>query len=100
MPNPRGRSCRAEQAPFARHALERMHSAFHEADAGTGDEVLDRAGNENLARLRVCRDACPDIDRDAADVVAELDLSGVQAGTDLDAELAHAVADAGSATDS
>src|SRR6266545_7499610 len=99
MPDPRGRSSASEQAPFARHAFERVQTAIGKGYSGARYEVLDRTGHEHLARLRVGGNACPDVDGDAADVVvAELDLSGVQAGADLDAESTHIVADAGSAT--
>ena len=43
-----------------------------EAQSGAGDKVLYRAGDQNLARAGERGDARPDMDRDAADIVADL----------------------------
>ena len=66
-----------------------MLAAVVEREAGADDEVLDRARDEDLAGAGERCDACGDVDREAGDVVAlDLDLSDVEAGTDLQSELA------------
>src|SRR6185312_10116067 len=69
-----------EEAPFARHALQFTGTAIAERDAGTDDEVLDGARNEDLVRARERSDSGADVYSHAAYVVAhELALAGVEA---------------------
>src|SRR3954468_19763481 len=70
-----------EEAPFAGGALQRLHAAVGELEAGADDQLAHRAGNEDFARRRQGSDSGADVDRHAADVVADqLDLAGVDAG--------------------
>ena len=81
------------ELPLAGHALELVDAAVVEVDAGAGDEILDGARDEHLARPGLRGDARADVDGDAGDlVVAELALARVQPGADVEAELAHRVA--------
>src|SRR5437870_10739535 len=59
------RSCR-EQRPRARYARENAHPAIAELEAGPDDEILDRAGDEDLARLRRFHHARSDVQGDAS----------------------------------
>src|SRR4051812_42048749 len=59
--------------PGTRHAFQLALAAGLEDEARARDQILDRAGDENLARLRSGRYAGPDRDRDARDfAVVEL----------------------------
>jgi len=63
-----------------------------ELDPRPGDEVLDRAGDEDLTGTCRIGHACPDVDRDTAQIVAEkLALSGMQAGAHIEAEWGDAL---------
>src|SRR6185436_8716615 len=93
MLRPTSSLLRRPQAPGPGHALERVLAAVGEADPGADDEVLDGVGDEHLARRRERADARADVDREAADVLADrLALARVEAGAQLDAELPHRVA--------
>src|SRR5512132_4289452 len=79
--------------PGARHALELVFPAFGEHDARAGDEVGHRAGDQHLVGARERRHAGADVDRDAAYVLAgDLHLTRVQAGSDLQPEVADTFA--------
>src|SRR4051794_20821768 len=79
-----------EQSPLVRDPLEAVRAALLEADPGAGDEVLHRARHEHLPRLRKRADSCGDVDRDAADVLADhLHLAGVQPDPHRDARPAR-----------
>src|SRR5215218_4420321 len=81
------------QAPCPGDALERVLAAIGEVDAGADDEVLDRVRDEHLARRRQRTDARTDVDGESADVVADrLALARVQTRAQLDAQIAHCVA--------
>src|SRR5713226_2710071 len=81
------------EAP-ATHTLELLLTAVGEDDSGAGDEVLDRARHEHLARFRRGCYACARVDGDPADLVAhQLTLAGVKPCADLDAEGLHAFPD-------
>jgi hypothetical protein len=60
-----------EEFPLVGYALERVHAAIGEGEARTGDEVSDRARNQDLAGLRKRCDACRDVHCDAADIVVD-----------------------------
>ena len=82
-----------EQLPVAREPLELAVAAILECDPRAGDEILHRARNEHLAGLRLRCDARSGVHRDPGDLsVDELTLARVQAGPDLEAELAHGLA--------
>src|SRR5262245_42552499 len=69
-----------EKAPGAGHAGELVLAALVEGDAGSGDDVLDRARHEHLAGLRRGGDPCGDVHGDpACAVVHLLDLARVHA---------------------
>ena len=73
--------------PLARHALELVRAAVFELEARAGDEVPDGARSEHLACARQRRHAGARVDGDAADFrTGELELAGVQAEPDLQAQ--------------
>jgi hypothetical protein len=66
--------------------------AIGERDARTGDQVLHRARDEQLAGAGARGDARADVHRDAAELVADdLTLAGVHSGPDRDPELMERV---------
>ena len=78
-----------EESPRARHPLEIVQAPVAELDSRAGHQILDGAGYQNLSRHRHGHDPGGDVNSDAAHTVsalAQLDLSGVQPGADLDAE--------------
>src|SRR3954454_19983263 len=78
-----------EEPPLTRRALQLVGAAFGELEARTDDELADGAGDEDLAGAGEGADAGADVDRHAADVVADqLDLPGVDADADVDVDLA------------
>ena len=86
--------------PLAGNALERLGAAVLEVDARAGGEVPDDAGDQHLAGSGLRRYPGADVDRDAFHLAAdELYLAGVNAGTDLEAELTDGVDRALSAGD-
>jgi hypothetical protein len=89
-----------EECPLSGRALEGMRAARVELEPGPGDEVLDGARDEDVARVRRAHHPRADVDGDAANVVAdELALAGVQARSGLDAELEKVVTDRTRAAD-
>jgi hypothetical protein len=71
-----------------------MRAPVDKGDSRSGNEILDRARYQDLARVRPPGDAGADMDRDAAALGAHrFALAGVHAGTDLEAEGATAAAD-------
>src|SRR6266545_3117782 len=82
------------EPPLAGDAFQLVDPALLELDPGARHEILDRRGDEHLAR-RGCRsETRPDRDGDPGDLsVVELAFPGVHAGTNLEAELAHAADD-------
>jgi hypothetical protein len=65
-----------------------------EQDARAGDQILDRARDEHFAGMSLGGDAGADVDGDPADLlVQELTLACMQPGSDLEPQLAEAVAD-------
>ena len=78
-----------------------MDAALPELKLRTRHEILNRAGNEHLAGEGRRRDARPDVHGDPGHLLADdLALARMNAGSDLDAEAPHAVADRAGATDS
>src|SRR5262245_59080805 len=69
-----------------------MAAAVGEADPGAEHEHPDDAGHEHLIGEGERGDASPNVDRDARDgLTAPLDLSRVQACTNLQTDLAHGI---------
>src|SRR6266545_3553985 len=76
-----------------------MQPVIVESKAGAVDEVSGRARNHDLVGVRSRHDPRRGMDRKAADVaLAQLDLSGVEAGADADPESANDVANRGGGT--
>ena len=69
-----------------------MLAPVREPQARPDDQVLDRARGQHLARARERADACADVHRDAAQVLAPLlAFAGVHPGADLEPERADGV---------
>ncbi len=76
------------QSPLAEAVAEPDLAACVEGEARSGDDVLHRLGDEDLAGAGRGGDVLADLDGDALHlVVDELALAGVHAGADRDAEL-------------
>src|SRR5580765_6182872 len=76
-----------KQEPFAGQALQAHSAALVEGDARSGDEVADRAGDEDLVRGCLSRDPGADVHGDAHELVPDaLALAGVQAASDAEAD--------------
>ena len=83
-----------EEPPLARNALELVGAPVGQVDPRTHHEVLDRSRDEHLARPRVGADSSRDVNRHAAEIIADhLALSGVKTRPDLDPELAQLLTD-------
>ncbi len=90
--------CHREQPPLPRRALQLMHAALGELQAGADHQLLDRARDADFAGGGQGADAGADVHGHAGDVVVdELDLAGVDAGAD--GEGGEGVADGGGAAD-
>src|SRR6185312_6241675 len=75
------------QLPIVGDAFECVHAAVYEADSGTDDQVLHGPRGEKLVGSREVADASCDDDAEAGDVVsAQLHLSGVEPGPDIEAQ--------------
>lgn len=87
------RAFQSEQRTLARTAPELLGSTWLEAIPGADEEIFDGRGGENLDGCGMSRHSSRDIDGHASDVSfrEDLDLVGVEAGANLDAELAHVV---------
>jgi len=71
-----------------------MRAGVLELEARAGDEVVDRARGKDLTRSRKRRHAGACVHRDAADIrPGQLELSGVEAEADLQAERPRGFAD-------
>ena len=89
-----------KKPPLVRHALEGMLAAVLELEPRAGGEVLDGARDEHLSGRRFCQHALAEVHGDPCDpLVKDLDLAGVQSGTDLDPKLANRVAQNAGAPD-
>src|SRR5712664_4118844 len=88
------------QPPLARDTLELARAPVVELEAGAGDEILDGARHEHLARARIGGDARTCVDGDPRDLaVDELALACVKSGSDLDPERSNCFGDRTGATD-
>ena len=86
--------------PLSGNPLEVVDPALAKLDAGPGDQVCNRAGDENLTGRRRRGDACAGVDRDAADsAVDQLHLAGMDARADVDPQLLEATDDLQRAAD-
>jgi hypothetical protein len=84
----------AEQSPLIRHAFEGMAAAIIKHQARAHHEVLDRARHEDFARTSEGRDPGPDMHGEPGDVIGQdLDLAGMQAGSDIEVKLPYLVPD-------
>src|SRR5256885_5072605 len=80
--------------PLAGDALERVSAAVREPEPRAGDEVAPRARPQALAGPGERRDAGADVHGDPAELRPHhLTFARVEAGADLEAERAHALAD-------
>ena len=71
-----------------------MSSAVDESKAGTGNEVLDGHGDENLVRLRMARDTGSEVYRDSQHLVTHhFAFAGVQARPNRDSQVSDRVTD-------
>jgi len=71
-----------------------MLASVLEGDPRAGNQVLDRAGHQDLAGAGLGGDPRPDMHGDAADVLAHpFALASVQPGPDLQAQAADTSAD-------
>ena len=69
-----------EQLPVLGQALQLELAARLEGQAGAGDDVADRAGDEHLVATGIGRDPRRDVHREAREIVAAaLALAGVDA---------------------
>src|SRR5437868_275289 len=77
-----------------------MGSAILEDEPGTRNQVLDGLGDEYFRWAGGASDSCAGVNRDSADLLVDpFDLSGVDAGADLQAKRAHGVDDSACVTD-
>ena len=71
----------AEEPPLAGNALELMKAPVREVDPRAHHQVLDRPGDEHLARPGLGADPRRDVNRHAAEIIADqFALPGVKAG--------------------
>src|SRR5213592_1101869 len=82
------------EPPLARDALQLVRAPVFELDPGAGDEILDRRGDEHLARLGQGGDPRTGRDCDPAELAVDpLAFARMQAGAYLEPERADRVAD-------
>lgn len=82
-----GVSVEREQLPVAVDSFERVDPPALEPELGSHHKVAYGTRNEDLGRTGFGHDAGGDVDPDSPDVVASrFDLSGVQSGSDREAD--------------
>jgi hypothetical protein len=82
------------RAARARHTLEFVFTAVLELDARAGHQVPDRAGHQDLGRFGERGHPLTDVHGYPTDIsVADLDLAGVQADTNIQVQVRSRVAD-------
>src|SRR6476619_4821739 len=90
-------ACR-EQPPFVRDPFELLRAAVNERNPRSGDEILDRAGDQHLPWAGQGSDPSSDVDRDPPDVlVHDLDLPAVEPDANLQADGAGTLRDCAAA---
>ena len=88
------------QLPVPGDALERVGPSIPERDTRAGHQIGDGAGDKHFAGLGRSRHPRADVDRDAGQLPTDrLDLPGVQANPDFDAQGADRIAHRARATD-
>src|SRR3989337_1551869 len=76
-----------EHPPLPRNALQRVCPTIVELDAGPGDQILHRGGDDPLPGPGQRGDPGPDVHGDALDVSSrQLDLPRVNPHSDLEAD--------------
>src|SRR5436190_10247426 len=89
-----------EHMPLPGHTLQRVRPAILELDAGAGHQILHGPRYQDLVRVGQGGYACPDVDRDAPDLVShELDLPRVDPCPNLQPDRVDRVDDRPGATD-
>lgn len=79
-----------EELPDAGEPFELGSAGIAEPDLGSGDQVPDRARNEDLTRPGLSSDTRADVHGNAAELVTdELALPGMEAGPKLEPEFPH-----------
>src|SRR5829696_1600290 len=95
-----GSSSHGEHPPLAGHTLQRVTTAVDEVDVGSVDEISHRARDKHLARTGEGGNPGADVHGDARQVVpAQLALTTVNAGPDLEPEVTGADRDRPGAVD-
>ena len=76
------------EPPASRYALEVVFAAVLEREAGTSDQVSDRAGDEDFIGVSCGGDASGDMDGETCEVVAaHVALTRVKAHPDIDPQV-------------
>ena len=79
--------------PGAGYALQLVLPAVLEDETRADREILDGAGDDDLACARLTFEPRRDVDGEPGEIAAvDLDLSGVHAGPDLEAQGTHGIA--------
>ncbi len=83
-----GRACLGrKEPPFPRNALQSVNAPISESDPRAHNQILDRARHEHLAGVGLAQNPGPDVDGNAADLVADpLALSSVDRRSDPHAQ--------------
>src|SRR5579864_2589501 len=80
--------------PGIRHALELVHTPVLEGDPAPRQEVLDRAGDQDLSPACKRRDSSSDVDSETAEIIStNLAFAGVDAGSEFDPQPAQGLGD-------
>src|SRR5262249_884699 len=94
------RTLHREEPPLPGDSFELRDAAVLDLDPRSGDEILDRARYEHLARLRARRDARARVHRDSRHLaVDDLALAGVKSRTHVGAGAVHRLCDRAGASD-
>jgi hypothetical protein len=88
------------EAPPARHSRELALAEVVEFERRSGDEIADRSRDDDVSGACRGQHTRPDVDGEAGELsVRSLALAGVDAGTELEAELARRLHDRPAARD-
>src|SRR6476469_7436357 len=89
----RSREVQRVELPLVGHTFEAVHAMRLEVESRSGDEILDGPSGEDLATLGQGHHPSSDVCSDAGDVVSgAIDLTRVQARTDIDVQLVQVIA--------
>ena len=84
----------SEESPGVGHALELMSSQISELDPRSQDEILDGPRDQNRARFGLRHDPVGEMHGQPPDLITgQLHLSGMEPGSNLDAELIQFIGD-------